>query len=98
MKASKLIMVRGMSAVKAEHEQVREQLAEASVSSPRELEAPAKLDSKDEDELTILPVFENDSHLSQLVNFACEVYKAIQRIFLHYLRLTLQRLLECDFS
>ena len=54
---------------------------------------PARLDSKDEDELTILPVFENDSHLSQLVNFACEVYKAIQRIFLHYLRLTFN-----DFS
>ena len=93
MKASKLIVVRSMSAVKAEHEQVREQLAEARVSSPPELEAPARLDSKDEDELTILPVFENDSHLSQLVNFACEVYKAIQRIFLHYLRLTFN-----DFS
>ena len=75
MKASKLIVVKSMSAVKAEHEQVREQLAEASMSSPREEEAPAKLDSKDEDEPTLLPWWER---LDQTTSFQVIIKPLLQ--------------------
>ena len=42
------------------------------------------LDVKSEDEPVILPVMDN-AHLAQLVNFACDVFKSIQKSFLHYL-------------
>ena len=42
------------------------------------------LDVKSEDEPVILPVMD-DATLAQLVNFACEVFKSIQKSFLHYL-------------
>ena len=74
MKSSKFIKLK--SVVKAEPEPMRAEHGH---------DGAQELDAKDEDEPMILPLIEDETHLAQLVNFTCELYKSIQKNCLHYL-------------
>ena len=79
MKSSKFIKLK--PAVKAESLKPDVEAESARAEDAHDAQG---LDVKSEDEPVILPVMD-DATLAQLVNFACEVFKSIQKNFLHYL-------------